>query len=256
MRKLIWLFVWIGIFSFPECVKADILKDMVAVDRAYIPTVYYVKQGDVHKSKWAMLHLQHQWQNLATGIRKAYYGKDWGATFYKIEGHLNKATKAIVDQDLYWAQCHLENARFEWNDLRHRYDMTYLIDYAYEFQMSWDIVRETVSDPVLCWLEWQEFEAQVEDAEKAIHDLVVQEVDWALFQFEEEQKVVYQLNLKNLKEKWAYFKQEMECAHRENIAVTAIEVSHAFDQFLNQFGAFDAPGKYYAEGPIKLIPFQ
>ncbi len=229
-----------------SCVDQRLMDDMVQLDRAYIPTVYYLKKGDMPKAKLAYAALVKEWQNLNTGYRKAYLEEDWTTTLDLVDGHFKKSGKAFLENDDYWALCHLENARFEWTDLRRRYDMKYYVDYLYEFQMAWEVVTETINDPVLCWLQWNEFERQVKDAEMAWKDLMAKPLEENLIKFSKEEKQKFIKLREDANETWKAFKKEMDCADREKIALTANEMTIQFDQFMNHFGNFGPTITYVA----------
>ena len=241
-----WILLFFTVFTLPGCMEADLIEDMVAVDQAYIPTVYYLRKNQVPNAKLAMVALQKEWRNLATNVRKAYYAEDFVNTFIRVDGYLVEAATALTKEETTWALNQLENARFEWNDLRYRYGITYYLDEAYEFQMAWDIVQETISDPVLCWLQWQEFELQVADAEKAYKRLSNHAVEWELFAFNDATVALHQRQKIELHHAWMNFMVEVDCAHRENIAITAQQVTKAFDQLLNLFGNFESTTIYVA----------
>lgn len=248
-KWILLLFVTLGLGA-TGCVEIDIIDDMVAVDKAYIPTAYYVREGNLPKAKLAMIELQRKWNQLDLAVKAQYENEDWIETFGKIEVYLDKADAALKEQDLFWMQCQLENARFEWNDLRIRYGIDYHIDYMYDFQVAWDLVKETVNDPVLCWLEWQEFEAQVVDADQAYQAMVLQTIDWELIEADQRKIEAYRLFKDALDVAWKDFKYEMECAHREQLAVAANVVTKQFEGMLNLFGDFESINAYVAQNEI------
>ena len=242
-----WLLLILTVFTLPACIEADLIEDMVAVDQAYIPTVYYLRKNQLPNAKLAMVALQKEWRNLATNTRKAYYEEDLANTLIRVDGYLVEAATALKAEEAIDALNQLENARFEWNDLRSRYGITYYIDEAYEFQMAWDLVQETVSDPVLCWLQWQEFEQQVEDAQKAYKRLRNHPVEWELFAFNDATIALHQRQKIAFHQAWMNFAVEVDCANRENIAVAAQQVTNTFDQLLNLFGDFEPSTIYVAQ---------
>ena len=233
-------------FLITGCIDQAVIEDMVKLDRAYIPTIYFLNQGETNKAQLAYNAFNKEWQHLSKGYRKAYMEEDWSQTISLIDGHIKKSGEAFQEKDYYWALCHLENARFEWTDLRRRYDFKYYIDYMYEFQMSWDVVIETVNDPVLCWLQWNEFEQQVNDAEAAWKNLMNQPLDNQLFKFTDAEKEQFFLIREKTNDTWKAFKKEMDCANREYIAVMAYEMTNQFDLFLNHFGHFGPTTVYVA----------
>ena len=240
-----WIFVLI-VFLITSCVDQQVIDDMVKLDRAYIPTIYFLHQKDTSKAQLAYNAFYKEWQNLSKGYRKAYMEEDWSHTISLIDGHIRKSGDAFQKKDHYWALCHLENARFEWTDLRRRYNIRYYIDYMYEFQVAWDVVIETVNDPVLCWLQWNEFEKQVEDAETAWKSLMNQPLDNELFNFTDAEKEQFFLLREKTNDTWKAFKKEMDCANREYIAVTANDMTKQFIEFLNHFGQFEPTVTYIA----------
>ncbi len=228
------------ILFMPACLSVDVVKKMVKVDQAYIPTIYYLKQEQGDNAMASMNLLMEEWQALSAAKRLAYLDENWQTAFARIDGLLRKATVALREKDFFWSRCQLENAMFEWNDLRKQYGMSYYVDYLYEFQMAWDVVQETIDDPVLCWLEWQEFEHQVEDANNAWKKLHRRGVEWDVFEVPEQHKRLFQDYKADLLKALEAFNREMKRADREQVAVVSREVTQKFEKLLNLFGNFGA----------------
>lgn len=247
MKKILYstLFLLLA-FSNQSCVTEAIIQEMVNLDRAYIPALYYAKHKDKAKSRSALILLHSEWQKLTEKSRRSYLTKEWQDALARIEGYLGKATSALNQNDFYWTVCQLENARFEWNDLRKTNGMTYYIDYIYEFQMAWDVVEEVINDPVLCWLEWQEFENQVQIAKKAWEKLNRKEVEWQYFNPTKEELAHFEQYKKNLEVAMKAFLNDVTMAEREYIALSSLEVSKQLNNLTNIFGNFSEANPYIA----------
>ncbi len=231
----------------PGCFENDLRKNMVAVDQAYIPTVFFIKKEKKEEARTSMLLLQREWQNLMKSKEQLYLNKEEEYVVAEIDLLLEAAAVAIVDQNLYQALCRLEDARFLWNDWRVCNDMTYYLDYLYEFQMAWEVVVESLEDPDRCWLNWQIFHQDVMIASQAWSIAYRAEVEWELFPTVGHNQMLFAEYRTALETELKRLVEAVDQGQLDKTIQEAEFVSEKFDDLLNLFGNFNHVGGHIVQ---------
>ena len=148
-RKFMWsALILCLLFIMPAAVHADIKKDFVAFDRAFIPPLAITNQEKVNPSRKAMKILMQNWEE----FKAKYYNSNpqdpkWKEDFDRIDRQIREAAKIVKDgTDLMAAHEALEEIRTITMDLRKRNNMDYFLDPLTEFHILMETIFHTGKD--------------------------------------------------------------------------------------------------------------
>jgi len=149
MRKfMLGLLLPCLLFILPAAVHADIIKDFVAFDRAFIPPLAITNQEKVNPSKKAMKILMQNWE----GFKAKYYDSNpqdpgWKEDFDHIDQQIQKAAEIVKSgTNLMSAHEALEEIRIITLELRTRNKMDYYLDPLTEFHTLMEAIFHTGKD--------------------------------------------------------------------------------------------------------------
>lgn len=151
MKKQLLIFCILSISLFllqGTSTAADLIKDFVIFDRAYIPALWLTSQGKVEESKKAMNLLKKNWKTFK-GTYKAYNTKDmeWEKDFDKVDQMVLNADKILLDgKDISKAHDVLEDVCIVFMKLRKRNNIDYYVDYLTEFHEPMEAIVLTAKD--------------------------------------------------------------------------------------------------------------
>lgn len=234
--------------SCKEEVENVLINDMANFDKAYIPVLYYVRQGEMENAKKSVFFLNHAWQKIKHKYKNVQpQNDDWQETFRMTDAWLADAyfsIDAMMPQDAY---IFLDHVRYQFIDLREQQQLDYFLDEVWEFEASLDLAEEIAVDQMLCLLEYNEFEALVEDVNKDWKKLDHPKTIAKLFDLNEEEMKNIKSKKQKIKTTLIEFNQAVEEAEGENIAMTATFLKQAYLEYLACFGDFISSKHYYAQ---------
>ena len=145
-----------------------VIKDMVALDKAYIPPLFLTSQGKVEESKLAMKFMKEEW----TIFKQKYYSAQpndaqWKKDMDKAEKLIMTADKIVASgENLRNAHGDLEEAGGILKDARQRDKIEYFPDYLTEFH---DIMEE-IFEPAANWKPETMSEKDIQTIQKVLSD--------------------------------------------------------------------------------------
>jgi hypothetical protein len=249
--SIISLLLFVFLFSLVSSCEEDnvnvLLHDMAEFDKAYIPVLYYVRQGEMDNAKRAVFFLNHSWQKVNRKYKNLNSeNDDWQEAFRMTDAWLSDAYFSIDAMQPKEAYIFLDHVRYQMMDLRIKNDIDYYLDDVWEFEASLDLAEEVAVDQMLCLLDYCEFEDIVKDLNEQWKIMTKAKVAAELFDLNAEDLKV----LKNKKEKLQaaiiVFNQAVEEMERENLAMTATFLRQAYLEYLAGFGDFISSKHYYA----------
>jgi type II secretory pathway predicted ATPase ExeA len=227
-------------------VPADIDKEFVRFDQAFLPVLFYVTEGNSFEAKRAVFHLSYHWQLLKNRYETIVALPDWINTFRRVEKLLNAAFYAIDANQQAQAQLQLEQVKQELIDLRLTYRIDYYLDYLYDFQATAAIFRETVEDERLTLLEWEDVMAMVVDLNRKWNVVLAKQLDADLYEFDKDQIWKLRTTQQSVSQAMKEVNTAMEGADRAMVAKASKNLNVAFLEVLRLFGNFKAATTYYA----------
>ncbi len=129
------ILILVFLFIFPAASHANIQKDFVAFDRAFIPPLAITNQEKVKPSRKAMKILIQDWE----AFKAKYYDSNpkdakWKEDFDRIERQIREAAKIVKSgEKLMSAHEALEEIRIITLELRKRNNIPYFLDPMTEF---------------------------------------------------------------------------------------------------------------------------
>lgn len=223
------------------------LHDMAEFDKAYIPVLYYVRQGEMDNAKRSVFFLNHSWQKVNRKYKNLNPGNDdWEEAFRMTDAWLSDAyfsIDAVQPKDAY---IFLDHVRYQMMELRSQHDIDYYLDNVWEFEASLDLAEEVAIDQMLCLLDYCEFEDIVKDMNEQWKIVEEAKFDAELFNLDPEDLKVLNNQKEKLQEAIIVFNQAVEEMEGENLAMTATFLRQAYLEYLAGFGDFISSKHYYA----------
>ncbi len=247
MSLLLFVFLF-SLSSSCEDENVDVLlHDMAEFDKAYIPVLYYVRQGEMDNAKRSVFFLNHSWQKVNRKYKDLNPGNDdWQEAFRMTDAWLSDAYFSIDAMQPKDAYIFLDHVRYQMMELRGQYDIDYYLDDVWEFEASLDLAEEVAIDQMLCLLDYCEFEDIVKDMNEQWKIVEKAKVNAELFDLNAEELKVLDNQKKKLQEAIIVFNQAVEEMEGENLAMTATFLRQAYLEYLAGFGDFISSKHYYA----------
>ena len=140
----------IGLAIGPLAAGADwstdiaLVKDMVVLDKAYIPALMLTKEGDVSRAQAAVDRLADSWATFQSKW-KSTVNQEWRAGFERIDELVAESTKRVAAaQDLKRAHAVLDEIRHILARLRKEEGISYFVDFVTSVEDALDEVVRTV----------------------------------------------------------------------------------------------------------------
>jgi hypothetical protein len=136
------------LFIYPAASHANIKKDFVAFDRAFIPPLAITNQEKVKPSRKAMKFLKQDWE----AFKAKYYESNpkdakWKQDFDRIDRQIQEAAKIVKSgKNLMSAHEALEEIRIITLELRRRNKIDYFLDPMTEFHTLMEQIFHTGQD--------------------------------------------------------------------------------------------------------------
>ncbi|MFK8006305.1 MAG: hypothetical protein AB8H03_08045 [Saprospiraceae bacterium] len=228
-------------------VENVLLQDMANFDKAFIPVLYYVRQGEMDNAKKSVFFLNHAWQKFQGKYKNAQPENDnWQEIFRMTDAWLSDAyfsIEARMPQDAY---IFLDHVRYQLMEFRRQEQLNYFLDNVWEFEASLDLAEEVAVDQMLCLLDYGEFEKLVEMVNQDWTKLNRPKNIATLFELDEAKMKILDSRKQKLKFTLLEFNQAVEEAEGENLAITATFFKQAYLDYLACFGDFISSKHYYA----------
>lgn len=233
-----------------SCEKEEVnvvLNDMAALDRAFIPVLVYVLEGEMDAAKKSVFFLNHKWQKFQDKYKDLKpENEDWVEHFRMTNAWLSDAYTAIdanVPEDAY---LFLDHVRYQMIDLRIQNDFDYFLDDIWEFEARLDLVEEVAVDQMLCLLDYCEFEEIVEDMNAGWEAVELSNGDLELFDIYGDKLRALNFGENELRTALEEFNLAVVEADGENLAITATLLKVAYLDYLSSFGDFISAKDYFA----------
>ncbi len=240
-------FLLIPISSCRETPAEFVLKDMATFDRAFIPVYFFVETNQMELAKKSIFHLNQAWQK----FRGRYINifpewEEYREAFRMTDAWLSEAYQSIDADNTVAAFVYLDNVRYQMIEWRSLHDLDYLLDDVWDFETSLYLVEEVASDPMLCLLDYCEFEALVEELNLSWKnlDMTYEDVEYFGITFSE---YLTNMNQKDrLKNSLIEFNRAVSTAEGAYVAQKALQMKEAYLNYLSGFGNFLIYKTHYA----------
>ncbi len=149
--------------------KASIKKEMIELDRVYIPTLMYTRQEDTNKSREAITKLQIIWEKFNSNNSRDYPDSAWRNTFVHVGGLFARADGLLnTSNDFKAAHEALEEVSVILGEMRTSYELKLFSDYLTDFRRPMEAIvlsvkglnAETLTDSTVLSLQAITTEAQ------------------------------------------------------------------------------------------------
>ncbi len=241
------VFLLMTISSCRETPANLVLKDMANFDRAFIPVYFFVETNQMALAQKSVFHLNQAWQKFQKRYANLHLqDENYQEAFRMTDAWLSEAYQSIDAGNIVAAYVYLDNVRYQMVEWRSLYDLDYLLDGIWDFETSVYLVEEAASDPMLCLLDYCEFEALVEElnlswknleiSQKEVEKLGILEIDFL--------KILHQKDI--LKNSLVEFNHAVTTAEGYYIAEKALLMKAAYLDYLAGFGNFLIYKTHYA----------
>jgi len=224
-----------------------VLKDMASFDRAYISVYYFVEINQMELAQKSIFHLNHVWQKYRVKYANIFSEcEEYREAFRMTDAWLSEAYRSIESGNRVAAFVYLDNVRYQMIEWRSLHDLDYVLDGVWDFETSVYLVEEVATDPMLCLLDYCEFEALVEELNLSWKnlDMTYKDLDYFGITYSDYLK---NLNRKdNLKNSLIEFNLAVTTADGHYVAEKAVLMKAAYLDYLAGFGNFLIYKTHYA----------
>lgn len=238
------------LMTFSSCRKKPaefVLKDMATFDRAYISLYYFVETNQMGLAQKSVFHLDQAWQKFQGRYINIFPEcEEYREAFRMTDAWLSEAYQSIDEGNEVAAFVYLDNVRYQMIEWRSLHDLDYILDGVWDFETSLYLVEEIASDPMLCLLDYCEFEALVKELNLSWKnlDMTYEEVEYFGITYTE---YLTNLNRKDeLKNSLIEFNRAVSTAEGEYVAEKALQIKEAYLNYLSGFGNFLIYKTHYA----------
>lgn len=247
--KILVLFTLI-VSTASSCEEKNVnvmLNDMAKFDRAFIPVLFYVRNGEMDNAKRSVFFLNHSWQQ----FNNKYKGllpdsDDWQESFRKTDAWLSDAYTSIDANAPLESYIFLDHVRYQLMDIREQNEWEYFLDDIWEFEARIDLVEEVAVDQMMCLLDYCEFEDLVDDMNIAWEAIQIKNEDKVLFDMDEKDLKMLKFNRQRLEGAIRAFNIAVAEAEGENLAIAATFLQVAYLDYMSSFGDFISSKSYFA----------
>lgn len=121
-----------------------LVKDMVVVDKAFIPALLIIRKGDVSQARPALDDLADSWAAFQTKWKNTV-NQEWQSGFKRIDQLVTESSRlASTQQDLKRAHSILNEIRRIFAGLREKEGIEYFVDFVSSAENALDVVVQTV----------------------------------------------------------------------------------------------------------------
>lgn len=227
--------------------QADIRKEFVQFDQAFLPVLFYVSESNSFEAKRAVFHLGYHWQQLQHRYQTKVNESLWTGTFTKVDKCLNAAFFAIDANRFEEALTQLEQVKWLFFALRTNYKIDYYLDHLYKFQSQLTELNEIVSDEMLNLMEWEDVMAMSVDLNRQWNVVMAKQVDADLFELNNTQLWKLRVTKQAVNDAMDQLNAAMDAADREEVNNASQKLNLALLEILRLFGNFDQAATYYAD---------
>ena len=223
---------------------ADLIKDFVSFDKAYIPALALTSQGKIEESKKAMILLKENWKTFKE-VYNSYNKKDleWEKDFDKIDQMILNADEIVLSaNDILRAHDVLEEVRIILMELRKRNNIDYYVDYLTEFHEPMEAIVLTAKDKnpeTLTDGDVREIQSSLNQASIIWEKIENLKFDEKLFGFANEKIMKMNHYIKSESDALNRLKQAMGNKDKRLIIQAAVAVKPNFANLFMMFGDFE-----------------
>ena len=226
-------------------ISKELLGDMVAFDRAYIPALALTSKEDADGSATAMVILKETWSQFKAKSWDGPEGDDlWTADMESIEDSIIRADEIVTSGgNLIDAHEELEEIRKVTLDLRKRNNTDYFIDYLTEFHDPMEAIvllakgktRNNLSEQDI------EFIATTAEGVSTLWDTIMHlDLDTGLYGFSKKKTARLRSLMSAEKDKLEALQTALGFPDNQaGIIMAAIEIKPSFVEILFLFGDFE-----------------
>ena len=153
------------LLGLPGCTE-DQLLEMESLERNLLLTWIAVEREDDKRIVRFNTAAQRDWSAIVRSYGDGLMRPDLRKSAVRIRFWMPMLNKAVTDRHFPRANMFINLIQNELRVLRPKYGMDHPADRLYDFYFQWQDVVAASNDPMMCLLEWNEYEERVELAAK------------------------------------------------------------------------------------------
>ncbi len=171
MKNMFQLLI-LSFFLFACANDTDVTYEMMKFDEAFVPVWYFTQTDNAQQTENHAVYLEQKWYDLKNDYENVIGAQIvWEDTYNCVDELLTSALRNIEYHDLVAAKYDLEGVQFELMELRTRYGIDYQLDYIWEFQATYDLVKDLTHQKYY-YREWYEFDCLLDELDYTWNDLL------------------------------------------------------------------------------------
>lgn len=241
----IYLVAVISVFSVPTA-RADMLKDMVHFDQAYIPVLAFTSDEKLQPARATMKTLKPAWQSFKQQYSANKNDPQWQADIDKIDSYISAGEKIITrGTGLKDAHEELEHVRIVFMNMRERNGIDYFIDHLTRFHepMEEIVLAAKGKTPDKLTDENVALIKKVSPKTKKLwHTTSTAAFDPKLYEFDKMQTETLRNLINKEQQALARLEKALKSGNRAEIIGAAVGIKPNFAKLFKAFGRFPTAG--------------
>jgi hypothetical protein len=165
MKYLLFLPALLFAVLLSSCSNDQLEVEVAPLERDLLITWIALERGDSTIAENYHQTAQEKWSKLRQKFRLGLLTEAEKRSVAMVTLWTHNLDHAFTQNQPDYALVNILHLQNQLKTLRPRYGIIHPADQLYEFNYSWDQIRETCEDQMMCLLEWNEFEAIYEKAD-------------------------------------------------------------------------------------------
>ena len=241
MQNLNSTFLLLSIFILvfgSSCNQSDIEKDMVYLDKKFIPVLYYSNQNDFDQAAIAMDDYKAEWKKINTTYQNRYKDEYWKVSFQLVDVWVEEIQHFITHKDAENATAALHQICYQLNDVRFTHHIDNWLEPVWDLQMEIKLIVEVATDSILCQNHQDllyEFKGDVDNQWQILQTM---EVNTELFELDNNEisNLIYQE--KQFNDALNFMGNSIDEKECDQISIAANRLKQSYFEYLSVFGEF------------------
>ena len=231
--------IFIFLLSWNACTNGDIRLTMAEIDGVFIKAWQSLKNGETKEALVDLYGLEYEWKILKETEFELYEEAENPPAIQKIDRLLQTAKEAAKGGNSAEAFVALDRIRLKLIQFRKLHHIDYYLDNIWLFHNNYVVFNEVANDDVLCWLTWEEVAKEANILNQLWKPILRNNPPQEVFQLSKNADLNFQRSRKALNEELKHLTILIECADRENMALSSQKIGRHLEGIIEVFAYED-----------------
>ena len=225
----------IFLLSLNACVNSNIQTTMAEIDSVYLRAWQNLKAGNTKEALVDLHGLEYEWKLLKETELELYEDSYQPLAVKKIDQFLFTAIEASKKDKSTEAFVALDRIRIKLTQFRKSHHIAYYLDDIWLFYNSYVAFNEVANDDVLCWLTWEEVAKETFILNQLWKPIYRNNPPQEIFHLDDDAKLTFRLQRAALNKELNNLNKLVECADRENMALSSQKIGSHLEKMIGVF---------------------